>query len=88
MGSQDQHRQTDPTTAAEARERAAALKTQADAADIEAGHYTSHELREQIRALERQARDFDRQERRAKSRRDDAAIAEHIAARRSSRGTA
>lgn len=85
MGSQDQHRPTEPKTAAEAREQAAALKEQADAADRDAGHQVSHELHEQIRALKQTARDLDRQERREKSRRDAASIKEHIAARREAR---
>ncbi|EPD62392.1 hypothetical protein [Streptomyces sp. HGB0020] len=77
MGSQDQHRQNEPKTAAEARERAAALTAQADEHDREAGRYDSHDLREQAGHLRTLARQLDRQEQRAKNAQDAISVDAH-----------
>jgi hypothetical protein len=77
VGSQEQHRAKQPETAADAREQAAALTAQADAADREAGRYSSHELREQAGQLRTLARQLDRQERRAKNERDAVSVDAH-----------
>ncbi|MEV5918947.1 hypothetical protein [Streptomyces sp. NRRL F-5527] len=86
MGSQDQHRETEPQTAADALARAAELRDRADAADRTAGHYASHELREEASHLTQRARQLAREERREKSRQDAAAIDAMVSRRRSERG--
>ncbi|MGA5108697.1 hypothetical protein [Streptomyces pseudogriseolus] len=86
MGSQDQHRETGPQTAADALARAAQLRDQADAADREAGRYASAELREEISTLKQRARLLAREERREQSARDAAAIDAMVSRRRADRG--
>ncbi|MEU9641512.1 hypothetical protein [Streptomyces sp. NPDC048188] len=86
MGSQDQHRESEPQTAADALARAAELRDQADAADREAGHYASAELREEVSTLTQRARLLAREERREQSRQDATAIDAMVARRRADRG--
>ncbi|MGX1120678.1 hypothetical protein RKD37_006041 [Streptomyces ambofaciens] len=74
MGSQDQHRESEPQTAADALARAAELRDQADAADREAGRYVSDQTRQEISRLEGRALEIRREERREQSRKDAAAI--------------
>ncbi|MCZ9341907.1 hypothetical protein NGM37_29515, partial [Streptomyces sp. TRM76130] len=71
---QDQQRETEPQTAADALARAAELTQRADAADREAGRCDSYDTRQEIARLKDHAHQLRRAERREKARQDAAAI--------------
>ncbi|WP_108986959.1 hypothetical protein [Streptomyces coelicoflavus] len=81
MGSQDQHRQNEPQTSAEAYAKAAELKQQADAADQD----DAFDIRQQAADMRRHADDLKRQERRAKNRADSEKVEAALTVRRASR---
>lgn len=86
MGSQDQHRETGPQTASEARAKAAELEQSADALARESGAEPAADLRRQAQEMRSRAAQLAREERREKSARDAAAIDAMVSRRRAERG--